>query len=547
MPAALSLWFAAVAGAQYTTHVQKPADKPTLRATAVLEWTGDLAKPAAARLVPIAVWDGEHYQPAALYLAQPAPLALLTGTQYELEKAGQPAGLFNVRGAATLGSGAWIGVGKYQPVPPPPPPPKLKVARRLPEPTPTTTSKSAAATGTASTAHPNESSDRPTLHRKTDEDSANPPASAPTSPSASPAAASTTDPNTDPDKPTLHRRSADPAGAPETTNSAGGQAPPAAAGSTPAAAPDPDKPTLHRKEDASTASSTSDDDPDRPTLHRRTDTAAAPPDIDPDRPTLHKAPPAQARGDAGTVSGTAAIDPDRPTLRRGKADAPDTALVPTKFEGSTLPIRRMVAVSDVKDVHSGDPDVYLYHWPSAEDEANMRSAMEALAVKALTAASAAAQAATFGPAAHPRTAAAARTRKRPTTTGAESLQALNDEVFATYELSFSSGPTVVLSARGGPAGDRYVTLIAQPDFYGQPRVLFRQVSSAATLDQTPRMQLVDAVDTDDDKQAELIFELIGAPGSNLSTAGPAAPAREYAIYRVSAAGAEEVFSTGPLP
>ena len=72
LPAALFVSLSAAACAQYTTHVQKAADtKPTLRATAVLEWTGDLAKPSAARLIPLAVWDGEHYQPAGLYLASP--------------------------------------------------------------------------------------------------------------------------------------------------------------------------------------------------------------------------------------------------------------------------------------------------------------------------------------------------------------------------------------------------------------------------------------------------------------------------------------------
>ena len=500
---AILIALAATAGAQYTTHVQKAADKPTLRATAVLEWTGELDKPSASRLIPLAVWDGEHYQPGGLYLAKPEPLALVTGTQYELEKSGEPAGFFNVRGAATMSGGAWVGLGKYQPVPPPKPPPKLKASKRLPAPTPTSAKAPAA-----------DSNDRPTLHKKTDD-------SAPATSSG--ASAPAPGPASDPDKPTLHRRSSSDS-------------------DTTASDTDTDKPTLHHKADpdTSTTSGSDSDDPDRPTLHRRgSETSEAPPDVDPDRPTLHRAPAAAAGGSGdGSIAGTAPIDPDRPTLRRGKPEAEDTVLAPAKIDwNAVLTFRQMVAVSDVKDVHAGDPEQYLYHWSSSDDEAKMRAAMEALAVKALNASSAAAQAATFGPAAH----AAAKTRARAL--AAPAAPTLSDEAFQTYELSFSSGPTVVLSARGGPAGDRYVTLIAQPDFYGQPRVLFRQVSTAATLDQTPRMRLVDAVDTDNDRQAELIFELIGQPGP---VHGAAAP-REYAIYRVTAAGAEQVFATGPLP
>ncbi|HEU4982263.1 MAG TPA: hypothetical protein VFT88_06235, partial [Acidobacteriaceae bacterium] len=65
--AALVLTLAPAARAQYVGHVDTSKSKgPTLRATAVLEYTGDLEKPTASRLVPIAVWDGERYQPGGL-------------------------------------------------------------------------------------------------------------------------------------------------------------------------------------------------------------------------------------------------------------------------------------------------------------------------------------------------------------------------------------------------------------------------------------------------------------------------------------------------
>src|SRR5579862_8246386 len=84
------LWMlaCAVAYAQYPGHIKKDADTtPTLRATGVFEWTGDLNKPKAGRLIPLTVLDGQQYQPGGLYLAQPAPLTVLTGTIYELEQA----------------------------------------------------------------------------------------------------------------------------------------------------------------------------------------------------------------------------------------------------------------------------------------------------------------------------------------------------------------------------------------------------------------------------------------------------------------------------
>src|SRR5580692_1042755 len=114
MPMLIALLCTA-AHAQYPGRVKKDADTgPTLRASGIFEWTGDLANPKAGRLIPLAVWDGQQYQPGGLYLAQPAPLTVLTGTIYELEQAGTPRGLFNVNGAQNLG-GSWIAIGAVKP------------------------------------------------------------------------------------------------------------------------------------------------------------------------------------------------------------------------------------------------------------------------------------------------------------------------------------------------------------------------------------------------------------------------------------------------
>ena len=86
---AMLLALAAPAYAQYPGHIENGKEKgPTVRAIAVLEWTGDMGKPSASRIIPISVFDGEQYQPGGLYLAKPEPLALEPGTEYVLQDAG---------------------------------------------------------------------------------------------------------------------------------------------------------------------------------------------------------------------------------------------------------------------------------------------------------------------------------------------------------------------------------------------------------------------------------------------------------------------------
>jgi hypothetical protein len=121
--AAIALGGAAVLCAQYPGHIstqQKPSATSTLRAIAVLEWTGDRNHPNATRLVPISLFDGQHLQDGALYLARPVPLALDSGTEYEVQGSGVPQGWFDIDGAREIGND-WFGFGKWKPYVPPPP------------------------------------------------------------------------------------------------------------------------------------------------------------------------------------------------------------------------------------------------------------------------------------------------------------------------------------------------------------------------------------------------------------------------------------------
>ncbi|HMD21562.1 MAG TPA: hypothetical protein VKH40_14635 [Alloacidobacterium sp.] len=492
----MSMWigYVCVAYAQYPGHISKPADTtPTLRATGVFEWTGDLAQPKAGRLIPLTVWDGQQYQPGGLYLAQPAPITVLTGTIYELEQAGNPKGLFSVNGAQNM-EGSWIAIGSVKPE-------VIKAKAKPPmSKHPPQVVKDAGSSGSTT------DSDRPTLHRKEGSDSGSASGSSNTgSSTASSTQASSgsgsSAPASDPDKPTLHRR--DPS---DTSSGSGssGDSPSTASAST----DDSDKPTLHRKDSSDSTENAPSIDPDRPTLHKRTESAA---------------------NAGGPVSYPTNPDPDRPKLRYGKAQTVEGSVEPSKLEGLPMDMNQMAAISDVK---TKETHPFTYSWADPDDAAKMKAAMEDLAQKEI--------AAGFTTPAKP--ANVTKTATKTTTTKRKAAPPpppppLEDEKFSVYELSYNGGATLVLTAKStGDNGEaKYITLIAQPDFYGVPHPLFQQLTSDKALDVSPRMHLVDAADTDGDGRAELIFELRGKTG------------RAFGIYRVVSGRAYEAYNTGPLP
>jgi hypothetical protein len=93
---------------------------------------------------------------------------------------------------------------------------------------------------------------------------------------------------------------------------------------------------------------------------------------------------------------------------------------------------------------------------------------------------------------------------------------------------------MVLSAHtaGSFSDQKFVTLVAQPDLYGNVLVLLKNVTDGKHLDDTPRMHLVDAVDAMADNRGELLFELRGSTQ------------RQFALYRVLRGQAEKIFMGG---
>jgi hypothetical protein len=331
----------------------------------------------------------------------------------------------------------------------------------------------------------------------------------------------------DDDKPVLHRKK-HPGEAPDKPGSTTSTD---SSSSAPSAPSDPDRPTLHKKTDDSSASSGSGGSGSNgPVLHKKTDdsdsasSGQASEPSDPDRPVLKK-PKAKPPEDTAHVDALADVDdPDRPRLKRGKSSGSGSALVPTLM-GLPPDMQQTVAVSDAKS-HPDHP--WAYSWSSPEDEAKMKAALEDIARTALGLTAAAAKPAPR------RTTSAAGVRKPAKAATPAAPVPLTDEQFRVFELTYGSGATMVLSAHtDGPAASmRFVTIIAQPDLYGNVQVLLKSVTDGGHLDETPRMRLVDAVDALADNRGELLFELRGDTS------------RQFALYRVLRGTADKLFVSG---
>jgi len=326
LTAALALLALPAVHAQYPGQIKttdKDKEQPSLRAIAVLEWTGDLSKPKTSRLVPITVFDGEQLQDGGEYMARPEPMAVADGVEYILQKNGSKLGLFDIEKSGQE-QGSWVGFGAWKPMPKPKPVPV--VAEKIED---------------------DESSDRPVLHRKHGSGG-----------DSSGSRSGSQAPPPDPDRPTLHK-------APSTDDSKSDS------GQSSGPAPDPDRPTLHKAPDsAQTTSQTG-------TQTASTGSGGASPS-DPDRPQLKRGKPAQDSYE-GPVSSVETTDPDRPRLIRGKPASTGPEVAPTLM-GLPSDMEQAVAVSDPRN----RPDhPWSYSWANLDDEVKMKAAMEDAARNAL--------------------------------------------------------------------------------------------------------------------------------------------------------------------
>jgi hypothetical protein len=440
------------AGLQAQVHkVTKP--QKVVRAVGVYEWTGDLAKPAGSRLIPVSLFIDGRFQDADIYEANPIPFALDTGNVYELQKAGIAQGTLDLAFARKLiptpnaystWDDGWFGYGKFAP----PAPEKKSNLKPV-----TTLAK---------------------INGVDDDND---------------------------DKPHFSARSATPG--------TGGSAAPLP-GSAPAAdtvpADDPDRPKLHHGSDDKSAASDVPDDPDRPTLKKHP--AAATPATSPQA--------ASVNNDRVQALGSPMTDANRPELHRGKPvaamrddDIPKLTGLPQDRD-----LQQMVAVSDAENRPQHD---FSRAFDDETERAAILGRMEEAARAALTAYEKAngiarADAAPPAPATGPKRragAAAHRAAAKKTATPPAAPEPLLDEKLIGYTLSYGGAATFVYSAHtdGVGSAERFVTIVAQNNVQGEPEIALKSVTDATHVERTPRFKLVDAVDADASNRASLLFEL----------------------------------------
>ena len=553
-----------------THKVAKP--EAVVRALGVYEWTGDLKKPTASRLIPISLAIEGRMEDAGIYLARPIPFALTPGNEYELQKAGVAAGIVELSYARHLQTAdmayddGWFGYGMFKPEAPPKKEPALRASRTTGVITssggsgkPRLSDKTGSDAGSGDSSKKDSGAtsagdpDRPTMKRKTGSD---------TSDNKTPdTGTAQTTPADDPDRPTMKRKSDPDTSSTKTADSG--------AAGTPA--DDPDRPTMKRKAgsdsaddktdktaDSGTAQTTPADDPDRPTMKRKpdpdtgstktadSDAGAGAPADDPDRPTLKRRTAAERKSDQkekdlSSVSGVGSLnnDPDRPNLHRGKPAAAMSEEDLPKLSGLPKDLHQMAAISDAanRPVHD-----FSRPWEDEKEHVAILAKMEEMARLQL-AKYGADSTRNAAPATPPSVKTAPTTARSRTTAAARSKRAaaakapqtpLLEEDLRGYTLSYGGAPTYAFTAEtGGTGADlRYVTIVAQDDSMNGLRPAIQSVTDAAHLDRTPRMRLVDVADADASNRASLVFELRGQNS------------RQFALYRVIGSKADQMFATG---
>jgi hypothetical protein len=490
------------------------APEDVVRAVGVYEWTGDRAKPTASRLIPVSIFIDGNLEDAGEYLARPVPLALDSGTVYEIDHAGVPQGSVDLRYASHLnasGSGAtgqatnfddgWFGYGVYVP---PPPPKKTVALKESKRPSQIVSSK-------PDTAKPD--SDRPTFSKRPDSTS------------------------------TSDKTQTSTAGS-RTPTKTGDSSSTTADNSATKNDDDPDRPHLIRKPESTTAQ---DDSAPQTTTGTGTSTGTVPAD-DPDRPTLKKRSPEElkkARREAqdSSASGLATSlndDPNRPKLHRGKGEQDVTEAEFPKLKGVPSNLHQAVAVSDAKDRPVHD---FARPWEDDSEKAGILAKMQAMARAQIAAYRGRTQTgAPVGKVAAAKPTTKTVLKRTPNSKLRRARKAavppppepLLDGKLSGYTLSYGGSATYVYTARTDGEGATlvYVTVVAQMDALGTLQPAMESVTDAAHLDRTPWMRLVGVVDAEASNRASLLFELREKDS------------RQFALYRVIAARSEQTFLTG---
>ncbi|HYA94800.1 MAG TPA: hypothetical protein VEC95_00880 [Terriglobales bacterium] len=250
------------------------------------------------------------------------------------------------------------------------------------------------------------------------------------------------------------------------------------------------------------------EDDDRPVLHKRHPETS-------DQPAAASPGPSSASAPA-TSSSTAASspsapvdDPNRPLLRRGKPNPPpqgpeeqpvQPSAPPRPAESKpAAPSKTAEVLPAISDAGGPDPHSYAYPW-TPDEQQKLTKAVSDIALAEVTRHAKGIPALRHSPAA-----------------------AFDQTTVRVFDVDSNNNPEVVLTARipaaaapapgsraakpaaAAPAFFFYVTVVGQPDLYGQMRKLFSSVTDSAHLDAFPRLELIDAVDAEGTGRGNLLF------------------------------------------
>jgi hypothetical protein len=443
-------------------------------------------------LIPIAILvDGKFYD-ASLYKADPIPMALETGTVYEVEQTGESQGLFTVNGALHSKEGdsaqlanthSWRGAGAFLP--------------------------------------------RGTEVAATTRKAENVPVGMDTGDSDAPPRL--TRGNSQKSEPSDSSKAAPASNVPAGTGGSGTEAPaaqktngasdgsaaktPAEQGAAPAAAPSPTTAQSSGTKQGSKDEGTNQQDP-----------------------TGVKAGVGQEKAQEQPPKSGEPESYYRPRLRRGKpTEGPpavdELAAKVAKLENGTAttsvanagPLKLLPAISDDG---GPDPRTYKFFWKTGEED-ERRGQMLVLATEEIKAYANALAKNTI-----PAKVPAVKTPVSRQKASAKAVQPVFENTqFQAFDVWGNNQAVMILSteahfpptAGATKAPESYsVTILARTDIYGNLRKIYSGVTDKFHLDVTPRLELIDAVDADGDGRGELLFRETTDAGNG------------YVIYRATA-------------
>lgn len=486
------LWSAQVAAQDDRPQIMPSEHKlPTKkdlgpRALAILQ-VGEKGKTS---LVPIAIMIDGKFWDASAYKADPVPMALESGTVYEVERDGSSQGLFTVGSAlhsnAVNAPVPWLATGSWVPA--------------------GTETKSTVMTARAVPLGLTDTDAPPRLTRDpTKVYPENPAASGPAPSSPSPGGSSDGPPR-------LNKPEPSPSSSPSSSGS--GDEPPRL--SKPASSSDSQPSSSGQTGSGQTSTNSS-------TAPAKSGSAKA--------STQENVP----------VDDSGAGAADRPLLRRGK---PSVSFADEDFPGyskpgatpSTKPAATAAArtpslpdnvqlIPAISDAHGPQPHSYVFEWLTGE-ESQRHDQMLDLAKQQLASYLKAQAKEEITPQAH-----ASRTSHRePAKKMPEPI--LENVKMIAYDLWLSNQPVIVFSADahmppGAQTGEfsnltYSIVIVGYPDIYNNVHKLYVGVTDKYHLDVTPRLDLIDAVDADGDGRGELLFRETSDAGTG------------WVVYRASA-------------